>query len=102
MFFHPASARWRTVEARVLSSRKIAPQSGMTQVGDRLVFGPKGSLSVAGQRYQLRVEYAVDGQTFTPEFTMICDEVPSRLILAYDPADPSKWDWPEDRTLEGE
>lgn len=73
---------------------------GMVQAGSRLTFGPKKSLSVAGQRYLLRVRYCIDRKEYNQEFTMVCEEVPKRLTLAYDPLEPSHWDWPEDRTLE--
>ncbi len=97
-----SSKRWKTVEATILRAKEIEPQIGMQQVGDRLQFGPGKRLSIAGRRYQLEAEYKVDGTTYPISFPMICDTIPSTLTLAYDPADPSKWDWPEDRTLEGD
>jgi hypothetical protein len=72
----------------------------MTQVGDQIRFGPKNSLAVDGKRYQLEVTYEVDGKKYEISFSMLCAPVPQMLTLAYDPVDPSKWDWPEDRTLE--
>ncbi len=95
-----SSKRWKTVEAHVLEAQQIEPQTGMTQVGDSLRFGPGGSISVAGRRYLLLCAYTVQEKTYTIRFSMVCDTVPSVLVLAYDPQDPAKWDWPEDRTLE--
>lgn len=95
-----SSKRWKTVEATILSHKEIEPQTGMQQVGERLQFGPGNRFSVAGRRYQLEAEYVVNDRVYPISFPMICDAIPSRLTLAYDPADPSKWDWPEDRALE--
>ncbi len=91
---------WRTTPFTVLKAVPIEPQHGMEQDGDRLRFGPGKGISVAGRRYQLTGTYAVDGKTYEVSFPMICDVVPETLTLAYDPTDPAKWDWPEDRTLE--
>ncbi len=92
--------RWRTTTFTVTEATPIEPQPGMTQDGDRLTFGPDNRLAIAGRRYRLSGTYAVDGITYPISFPMICDAVPGTLTLAYDPTDPGKWDWPEDRTLE--
>lgn len=92
--------RWKRVTAHVRSAVLTEPLPGMHQKENSIHFGANDALSVEGRRYVLEVEYEVEGQHFSITFGMICDPVPTELVLAYNPSNPAEWDWPEDHLME--